>query len=393
MSRRVKSALLSAIGIGIVLLASAACQNEPGPSNAKVEVTSGRSPNASVSGTVTYRERIALTPGATLEVALRDVSYADAAAPLIARQTISDPGQVPIKFKVEYNRDDIDSRNTYAVSARIVESDDRLAFTNDTAYEVITRGNSSKVDILLVLVQPPPDQVDAGSDWWTWVEVPVRVVWANLILNEPELLLRIGYYQSTIAGCARPGSQSLEVDGNDIVATVTLMQPPPTSWAIPCDDEVVELDTVEPIGASLEPGETYRVIVNEQVTTTFTLPAPELGHTAITESPIGLAEIEMLESAPPQYHLRVVSRMPKGGSCSQFNGYEIRRRESNRLDVVITHHEVADPQAACTRDLPVVETAVPLGSDFEPGVEYSVSVNADTTKVFAAGELQKTSAP
>ena len=394
MSPRVKSALLFVIGVTIVVLAAAACQDEPEPSNAKVEVTSGRSPNASVSGTVTYRERIALTPGATAEVALRDVSLADAAAPLIARQTISDPGQVPIKFEVEYNRDDIDSRNTYAVSARIVESDDRLAFTNDTAYEVITRGNPSKVDMLLVLVQPPPDQVgDSGSDWRTWVEVPVRVVWANLIPNEPELLLRVGYYQSTIEGCARPGSQSLEVTGNDIVATVTLMQPPPTSWAIPCDEEVVELDTVEPIGGSLEPGETYRVIVNDQVTTTFTLPAPELGHTAIAESPIGLAEIEMLESALPQYQLRVVSRMPKGGSCSQFNGYEIRRGESDRIDVVITHHEVADPQAACTRDLPVVETAVPLGSDFEPGVEYTVSLNSDTTKTFAAGELQKTSAP
>ena len=394
MSPRVKSALLFAIGVTIVVLAAAACQDEPEPSNAKVEVTSGRSPNASVSGTVTYRERIALTPGATVEVALRDVSLADAAAPLIARQTISDPGQVPIKFEVEYNRDDIDSRNTYAVSARIVESDDRLAFTNDTAYEVITRGNPSKVDMLLVLVQPPPDQVgDSGSDWRTWVEVPVRVVWANLIPNEPELLLRVGYYQSTIEGCARPGSQSLEVTGNDIVATVTLMQPPPTSWAIPCDEEVVELDTVEPIGGSLEPGETYRVIVNDQMTTTFTLPAPELGHTAIAESPIGLAEIETLERAPPQYQLRVVSRMPKGGSCSQFNGYEIRRGESDRIDVVITHHEVADPQAACTRDLPVVETAVPLGSDFEPGVEYTVSLNSDTTKTFAAGELQKTSAP
>ena len=336
MNPSVKSALLSAIGIAIVVLASVACEDEPEPTNSKVEVTSGRSPNASVSGTVTYRERIALTPGARLEVSLRDVSYQDAAAPLIARQTISDPGQVPIKFKVEYNRDDIDLRNTYAVSARIVESDDRLAFTNDTAYDVITRGNPSKIDMLLVLVQPPPDQVEPGSDWRTWVETPARVIWASLVPNEPELFLRIAYYQSTIKGCARPGSQGLELDGNDIVATVTLMQPPPTSWAIPCDEEVVELDAVEPIRESLEPGQTYRVIVNDRVTTTFTLPVPELGFTAIAESPIELAEIETLESAPPQFQLRVVSRMPKGGSCSQFNGYEIRLRESNSIDVVVT---------------------------------------------------------
>ena len=162
------------------------------------------------------------------------------------------PDRSPIKFKVEYSRQDIDSRNRYSVSARIVESDDRLAFTNDTAYEVITHGNPDKVDMLLVLVQPPPDLVegdeDAGSDWRTWVEVPTQIVWANLIPNEPEPLLRVAYYQSTIEGCARPGNQGLELDGYDIVAWVTLMQPPPTSWAIPCQEQVVELDTVESIG-------------------------------------------------------------------------------------------------------------------------------------------------
>ena len=44
--------------------------------------------------------------------------------------------------------------------------------------------------MLLVLVQPPPDMVedgDADSDWRTWVEAPVPVVWANLIPNEPDL--------------------------------------------------------------------------------------------------------------------------------------------------------------------------------------------------------------
>ncbi len=382
MRHRVKSVLLGAIATALIVLGAAACQDDTEPSNSKTEVTSGRSPNASVSGTVTYRERIALTPGATLEVSLRDVSLQDTASTLIARQTITDPGQVPIKFKVEYNRDDIESRNTYAVQARIVESDGRLAFINDTAYDVITRGNPTKVDMVLVLVQPPPDQVEEGSDWRTWVETPARVIWANLIPNEPEPFLRIAFYQSTIEGCARPGGQGLQVNGNDIVATLTLMQPPPTSWAIPCDDEVVELDAVEPIRDALEPGQTYRVIVNDRVTTTFTLPVPEMGYTAIAESPIGMAEVETLEGTPPEYQLRVVSRLPKGSSCSQFNGYEIRRWESNRIDVVITHHEVTDPQAACTRDLPVVETAVPLGSEFEQGVEYTVSVNSETAGTF-----------
>ena len=238
MKTKGKNSLLSLLGVWIVLLAAAACQSEPEPTNVTREVTSGREPDASVRGSVTYRERLALTPGATLIVELRDVSYADAPAPLIARQTISGPGQAPIEFEVAYSREDIDSRNRYSVSARIVESDGRLAFVNDTAYEVITHGNPNKVDMLLVLVEPPPGLVDdiAGSDWRTWVEAPVPVAWANLMPNEREHLLRVGYLQSTIEGCARPGSQGLEVDGHDIVVRLTLMQPPPTPWGIACHE-------------------------------------------------------------------------------------------------------------------------------------------------------------
>ena len=382
MKAKVKNTLLAAVAISVVLVTLAACESNPRPANITVEVLSGRSPNASVSGAVTYRERLDLSPGAKLVVELRDVSYADAASTLIARQTISDPGQIPIKFKVEYNRDDIDSRNTYAVSAKIIESDGRLAFTNDTAYDVITRGNPNKVDMLLVLVKPPPDLIEEGVDWRKWVEVPAQVISANLIPNGREHFLRIVYYQSTIEGCARPGSQGLKVEGNKIIASIMLMQPPPTAWAIPCDEQLVELDAVEPVEASLEPGERYHVIVNGTATMSFSLPRSNLGQTFIAESPIESAEIMVLESAPPQYQLHVVSDLPKGSGCSQFNGYEIRRRESNEIEVVVTHHEIADQQVVCTADFPIVETNVPLGSNFEPGEEYTIRVNSDITVSF-----------
>ena len=367
------------------LLLAAACQDDAGPANATNEVTSGREPNASVTGSVTYRERIALTPGAKVVVELRDVSLADAAAPLIARQTIAEPGQVPIEYKVEYNRDDIDSSRIYSVTARIIESDGRLAFTNDTVREVITRGNPNKVDMVLVLVQPPPELTIEGQDWRTWVETPPPVLWANLIPNEREHLLRIAYYQSTIEGCARPGNQGLEVDGNDIVAHLTLMQPPQTAWAIPCDEEVVELDAVEHIRTPLEPGQTYRVLVNGRVTTTFSIPETRLGHTNIAESLIQSAELMIVEGDPLRYQLRVVSGLPSSG-CSQFNGYELRRGEANAIDVVVTHHRISDPEVVCITDFPTFETVVPLGqaSDFESGVEYTVTVNGEKPVSFVA---------
>ncbi|MYB75756.1 MAG: hypothetical protein F4X83_01375 [Chloroflexi bacterium] len=383
MNYTVKNTLLLAICIFALTTLIAGCQTAPGSSAGTLEIPSGREANAAVSGTVTYRERIALTPGARLVVELRDVSLADAAAPLIARQTIENPGQVPISFRVAYNRADINTRNTYAIQASIIESDGRLAFTNDTAYDVITRGNPSKVDMLLVLVEPPPDQVEEGQDWRTWVEVPAAVIWANLLPNEQVPLLRIAYYQSTIEGCARPGNESLRVEGTDIIARVTLMQPPPTSWAIPCHEEVVELDTILPIDAQLQPEQTYRVIVNDRITTTLSFPRPDFPASELRESPIERAEIETIDRTPTEYQLRVISGMPSG-SCSHFNGFEIRRDNSNAIDVRITHHYVVAEGIACTTDFPIIETVVPLGADFEQGAEYTVSVNGENSQTFVA---------
>ena len=363
-----------------------ACAGDSGTPDENGTFPGGRR-EASVSGTVSYHERLALTPEATLIVELRDTSYADAPAPLIASQTIASPGQVPIKFNVEYNPDLIDRRNRYSVSARIVESDGRLAFINDTAYEVLTRGNPNRLDMLLTLVEPPPDLVanlDAGQDWRTWQEAPADVIWANLIPNEPVPLLRVAYFQSAMENCARPGQQKLTLDGRDINVRVTLMQPPETPWAPPCDEELVELDTVLHVGTPLTPGRPYRVIVNDTETTTFTIPDAHLGHTAIARSPVQSAEVVNTGSIPHEYTLRVVSGLPRGSGCSQFNGHEIRRHVPHQLDVVITHHEVADPNVVCTADFPILETDVPLGSDFNSGAEYTVNVNEDTSVTFFA---------
>ena len=336
---------------------------------------------------MSYNERLALTPEATLIVELRDTTYADGPARLIGRQTITNPGQVPIKFNVAYDRKAIDRRNLYSVSARIEESDGRLAFVNDTVYEVLTRGNPKRVAMLLVLVEPPPDLVQTigpGKNWRAWREVPAEVIWANLIPDEPMPVLRVAYLQSTMENCARRGNEKLTLDGRDIIVRLTLMQRPETPWAAPCHEQVVELDTVLHVGASLTPGRPYRVIVNDVETTTFTVPEPHLGHTVIARSPVQGAEVVISESPPYEHALRVVSGLPRGSGCSQFNGYEIRRNAPYRLEVVITHHEVSDPMVVCTADFPILETEVPLGTEFEAGAEYTVTVDEDTAVTFMA---------
>ena len=132
------------LGFAVILLVVSACSVIGEESNASQGAKS-----ATVTGTVTYRERIALTPEAVVEVQLLDVSLADAPAKQIAIQTIKPKHQVPIPFELIYDPADIDERMTYAVRATIRDGA-RLLFTTDRHYPVLTRGHPHHVDLVLV---------------------------------------------------------------------------------------------------------------------------------------------------------------------------------------------------------------------------------------------------
>ena len=248
---------------GVVSIAVVALAVQAGCVAGEAVVPIGRLTDSSVSGSVTYRERIALTSGARLVVELRDVSHQDAASKLIASKTIEDPGQVPIEFELGYERADIDPRSVYSIRATIYEVDGRMAFTNDMAYEVITQENPDSVDMVLVLVQPPPEMVkEEDPDWRSWIEVPATVTGAEFLQGEQLPTLRVTYLQSTVEDCARRGTEAHEVVGDEIRVTVTLMERPVTGWSPPCYEEVVELDATQVLETGLDVGKTYRVVVN-----------------------------------------------------------------------------------------------------------------------------------
>jgi uncharacterized lipoprotein YbaY len=105
-----------------------------------------------VSGTVTYRQRIALPQTAILTVQLLDVTRQDASAPVIAEQRIETAGkQVPFSFDLAYDRRLIQERGRYAIRAEIIDGG-RLLFTTDASYPVITQGNPRSVEIVLASV-------------------------------------------------------------------------------------------------------------------------------------------------------------------------------------------------------------------------------------------------
>jgi putative lipoprotein len=126
------------------LAAVAGCGRDGGASAA--------GPQAVLTGTVTYRERIALAPNARVEVRLEDVSQVDAPADEIASQTIAANGkQVPIPFELRYLPKDITSSHRYTVRASITSADGDLMFTTAMQYPVLTGGAADQNNVEIVV--------------------------------------------------------------------------------------------------------------------------------------------------------------------------------------------------------------------------------------------------
>lgn len=109
--------------------------------------------SAALSGSVTYRERVALPPGSVVEVELRDVSLADAPATVLAETVITTAGEnVPIPFELAYSPRDIRENLSYALFARILV-DGELRWSTDAHIPVLTRGApATDINATLVMV-------------------------------------------------------------------------------------------------------------------------------------------------------------------------------------------------------------------------------------------------
>ncbi len=152
---------------------------------------------------------------------------------------------------------------------------------------------------------------------------------------------------------------------------------------IACAQVIQELSQRITIEEDLTLGETYAVSVNGRLTNSFSVPQDPNIEVITVASPIESAELLIPESFPPQYSLRVISALPKGSSCSWFNGYDIASPHPDRIEVEVTHHEVSDLRI-CAADYPVVETVIPLDFAFESGREYAIAVNGELVETFEA---------
>lgn len=104
-----------------------------------------------LTGTATYRERIALPSDSRLIVEISDVSLMDAPSVTIAQNQISTAGQqVPISFTVSYDRARIQPGRRYSVSARILDGRGQLAWITDTHNALPPPGQGIELNLVQV---------------------------------------------------------------------------------------------------------------------------------------------------------------------------------------------------------------------------------------------------
>ena len=82
---------------------------------------------ATVTGAISYAERIALGPDAVAHIRIVDLDLVDKPGYLVAQKAIHAPGQVPIQFELTYWMERVESGHTYALQARI-EDGGRVIF-------------------------------------------------------------------------------------------------------------------------------------------------------------------------------------------------------------------------------------------------------------------------
>jgi len=88
-----------------------------------------------LTGDVTYRERIALPESGTLTVALIDLAQPDRPG-LAAAAAIARPGRVPLTFTLNLDTDKLDRNRKYALVAQIAGADGAVWFRNNEPYPI-----------------------------------------------------------------------------------------------------------------------------------------------------------------------------------------------------------------------------------------------------------------
>ncbi len=151
--------VLAAVAAGVAALGGAALVVTASMPSASIAA------DKTVSGRVTFHERVTLPPEANLTVQLTDLS---AAAQVVAETHIDSVAGSPTPFAIHFETTEIKPGHHYALQARIAAGD-TLWFVNSERYAVDPAHAAAPVDMHLVMVRKGGDETVAsgieGKDW------------------------------------------------------------------------------------------------------------------------------------------------------------------------------------------------------------------------------------
>lgn len=137
--KNVRRLLRSFPPILALLMMLAGCTSPPPP---RVE------PRPSLNGTVVGPTLTAWPAGAVLELRLVDFTRSDQSPVLIAEQSLSEPGPLPLRFRLPYDPRAIDAQRDYGLECRVMVRG-RAVWAAPDLIPVLTRGRARVVEVTL----------------------------------------------------------------------------------------------------------------------------------------------------------------------------------------------------------------------------------------------------
>jgi putative lipoprotein len=140
-----------------------------------------------LTGSVSYRERMALPPNAVVEVKLVEApAESGGTKEIIAQTRIESGGQVPIAYKLEFDRDRLKAERTYALQA-LISVEGKPWFFASTRYPVTDA--LATVDILVQRITTSADTGGKDAIFGRWQAETIR---DSRVANDVKSTLTIG---------------------------------------------------------------------------------------------------------------------------------------------------------------------------------------------------------
>lgn len=183
-----------------------------------------------ITGEITYRERIALSPQSTAIVELRDTSIADAPSTVVAEHRFDTAGrQVPLPFRLTVDRAKLSSRKRYSVRGTIIGPDRQLLWTTTEAHLIDPTAEKTALGTLVMSrtsSQASTGPAGAATDNSTLTAVGNEPGW-KLEIGSREIILILNNGSTRVVGTKTTPEISGDtrryvsaVDGRPLTVTV-----------------------------------------------------------------------------------------------------------------------------------------------------------------------------